>query len=254
MDTPKIILARHAQSYANLLEGNPNDPHHERLSRSVMDADITELGLNQSIELGEKLENKNITIVYVSPLRRALETALAAFKNHPNKPKLVCLPILRESLYSASDFPNDIQKTIEDPSFKDVDFSLFDRYQDKKLYWLEDSCELEVKSKIYEEIQVRGIQDDYDKILDLGNELLEKAVKGGEVNYNGLETNVALFERSLLVKNVLRDLVSGLKEGEKAVAMTHFLLLKAISAKGLTGHDIYGYIKFKNCDFWELEL
>lgn len=39
----------------------------------------------------------------VSPLRRAIQTAYHLFKDHPNKPKLMVVPFLREMLSSSCD-------------------------------------------------------------------------------------------------------------------------------------------------------
>lgn len=51
-----------------------------------------------------KFEDLRIETVFVSPLKRAVETAVLLFKDHPNHPKFVVEPYLREMLLSACDF------------------------------------------------------------------------------------------------------------------------------------------------------
>lgn len=256
MEKVSIIFARHGQSYANVIEGkyDPDDPHSARLDKSVIDADITELGIEQSQMLGQNLKDVNVKIVFASPLRRAIETALKAFENHPNKPKIVCLPILRECIHSSSDIPTDILKNMKDPSFADVDFSLFDSYPDKQLYWLEDFFDPEVKAKIESEIETRGIKNDYDRIIDLTLELLEDAIRNGDPEDNRLERTMAQYERSIKLRQVLKEKVQDLKGDEKAVCVSHFLILKALTSEGVKNNKFYGHLRFKNGEHHLLDI
>ena len=44
------------------------------------------------IERKKDYEKLDIKYVYISPLRRAIETAYYLFKDHPNNPKFIILP------------------------------------------------------------------------------------------------------------------------------------------------------------------
>ena len=65
----KIIFEAHATSYDNELE----------ISSGYNDVDLSELGLKQAHELGERYKSKNIAAVYCSDLQRAYKTAAIAF-------------------------------------------------------------------------------------------------------------------------------------------------------------------------------
>ena len=52
----------------------------------------------------------NYKVVYVSPLRRTLMTAMHMFKNHPNKDNIQfkVLPVVTEAMISTVDVASDI--------------------------------------------------------------------------------------------------------------------------------------------------
>ena len=63
----------------------------------------------------------DIGLVYVSPLRRALETCELIFNNHKGSPKIVVNPLFREVILSNCDIGGGI---LESKSiFKEYDFS-----------------------------------------------------------------------------------------------------------------------------------
>jgi len=72
----------------------------------------------------------------VSPLVRALETALVLFKSHHNQPKILVVPWMREHLHSTCDVPsnfNEVRQRFE-KEYPNIDFSLFDRFEGD-LHW-----------------------------------------------------------------------------------------------------------------------
>jgi broad specificity phosphatase PhoE len=62
----RIAFARHGQSEANVLREISNRGHRHGL---------TELGREQSMSLAQKLGDRDVTMIYASPLLRAVETA-----------------------------------------------------------------------------------------------------------------------------------------------------------------------------------
>ena len=56
-----------------------------------------------------------MTRVWVSPMRRALKTAILMLKDHPNAANLtlVVVPLCREFLHTTNDLPSDVFELIE---------------------------------------------------------------------------------------------------------------------------------------------
>ena len=56
----------------------------------------------------------NLKVIFVSPMKWALQTAYLLFKDYPNFKtiKIIVHPDLRESLHSSSDVPGPLSKTI----------------------------------------------------------------------------------------------------------------------------------------------
>lgn len=73
-----------------------------------VDAPLSDRGVQQCEEQREQVKSlPNITRVYVSPLRRALETAWRLFRESPRFKDIqfVVLPLLRETLHTCCDIP-----------------------------------------------------------------------------------------------------------------------------------------------------
>ena len=86
----------------------------------------------------------DIEIVYVSPMRRTLQTSYHIFKNKDNfnQIKFIVLPDLRENFFSACDIPNDVDLVKAEYSQlfgENLDFS--------RVYELMDKSESEIIKK-----------------------------------------------------------------------------------------------------------
>mgnify|MGYP004610028411 FL=1 len=68
----KIILIRHAECVGNISN---------RLS-GITDFELTDNGKRQAQKLAKELRNKNIDVIYSSPLRRAMDTAKYIARNN----------------------------------------------------------------------------------------------------------------------------------------------------------------------------
>ena len=68
----EIILARHGETEWNV----------DEIFRGRADIDLNETGLKQAELLAEYLRNVNITAIYSSPLKRALNTSAAIARHH----------------------------------------------------------------------------------------------------------------------------------------------------------------------------
>ncbi len=61
----KIFIIRHGQDTDNA----------ENILNGHRDTELTDLGCEQACEMGNKLKNENIQVIYTSPLKRAQKTA-----------------------------------------------------------------------------------------------------------------------------------------------------------------------------------
>jgi broad specificity phosphatase PhoE len=89
MPAKRIHFIRHAQSRHNALALTAPDDDVLRRDPGLRDAPLTELGQRQAQALAQEIAPlREIELVVVSPLTRAIQTTLAAFDGHP-APRLV---------------------------------------------------------------------------------------------------------------------------------------------------------------------
>lgn len=106
-----IILARHAKAVVNVHKKSAK--HHrdyERLNgikydTKYIDSEISEEGWKGIEIFSEKMKDLNIKYVLVSPLKRAMHTAIAGLQEHPNfeNIKFVIFPCLKACLTATMD-------------------------------------------------------------------------------------------------------------------------------------------------------
>mmetsp|Transcript_11366 Transcript_11366/g.22321 ORF Transcript_11366/g.22321 Transcript_11366/m.22321 type:complete len:238 (+) Transcript_11366:238-951(+) len=102
----RVYLIRHAQSELNSALATVNREDRDamrniRYGPTYMDAVLTEHGRHQANELCGEVHALPIKKVFVSPLRRALETAHILFNEHPQRPQVYVLPLIAEQIKSA---------------------------------------------------------------------------------------------------------------------------------------------------------
>jgi hypothetical protein len=156
----QVILQRHGRSFANTAfhdrlikyEG-PNHKLMWTLDMSIRDSYLDPLGIQQCEEVQCITNHLKIHTIFISPLRRALQTTYHVYKSHPDfeKIKFIILPSLREGLNTSSDIPANINDTVREFSelFPHLDTTFFEEYADKDhnnhyiklntLYFLEDT-------------------------------------------------------------------------------------------------------------------
>ncbi|KAI0206776.1 histidine phosphatase superfamily [Astrocystis sublimbata] len=85
---PTIHLIRHA--HAQNIVGKDADP-------DIRDPSLTDVGFSQCKELGAEITRRfgSIDIIFTSPMRRTIQTALAAFEKHTKHTRAVVLPLLQ---------------------------------------------------------------------------------------------------------------------------------------------------------------
>ena len=88
-----IILIRHARSESNeILEKITRDPSHltvddirnQMFKLHQIDSPLSEMGVSESIEASKHAAKIKFKTVWISPMKRCLQTALYIFRDHPN--------------------------------------------------------------------------------------------------------------------------------------------------------------------------
>ncbi len=75
-------MIRHGQSVSNLFESE-HGPLLAHIERSLIDPKLTEVGRQEAIEKQALANQLDFSLIYVSPMRRTIETAYLIFKEHP---------------------------------------------------------------------------------------------------------------------------------------------------------------------------
>ena len=118
-----IFLIRHGFSEFNKKhlvlkkDGGKDDERWTALkgNTDVIDAPLAAIGVHQALVNAPKLVDLNITRVMVSPMRRALQTAIHMFKSHPNLDKMqfIVVPHCHEIMHTSNDIPMDVYQLIK---------------------------------------------------------------------------------------------------------------------------------------------
>jgi broad specificity phosphatase PhoE len=105
----KVFIIRHAQSEANVFEAE-HGPVAAHKAHALIDPPLTTKGVQEAIAQQKLTNTIDFTRVYVSPMRRAIQTAYYMFREHPNFDKIefVLAPLVREVLLGADGIAQDI--------------------------------------------------------------------------------------------------------------------------------------------------
>jgi len=246
-----VICIRHAQSTFNIAEAkakqdNNFDKIEFRYLKEYIDCPLSELGKKQAEEAREKLKQENIKIILASPLSRCLMTAKIMFEGHPSNPKVIVVPELREKIHSACDIPDNIELLMKE--FPEFDFSLFEKFSRKKLWFLELINDDTLREELLAEIKEKNIEDDLEAVKDI---IIRRLQENHPV---GMESELDLHERVIKSKEIVRKYLEQVKEGERVALISHFLYLRSLTAKYFQdGAPVMG-MRFQNCVPVEIEF
>lgn len=259
-DSSQVLLQRHGRSLANESYAMIKDhSNFEELSKwicdpSLRDPRLSETGHQQWRDARPLVNNLKIHTVFVSPLRRTLETAYLCYSAHPDfeRIRFVILPIIRESLNTSSDIPSDVDQVIEE--FKELipqlDDSLLDQYEDRKHYFIED-LQTDVKDVIKAELG----DDDEDP---LGSNAYELFIRESKQVFPGrLESKWNVYDRSVKAKKFIKNYIGNyqIPKDQKIVILAHWIYFymhtgswdwKCDREKELSYPT--EYIRMKNCE------
>lgn len=146
-----------------------------RVDTSYYDVNLHKIGVLQCESNQEQLNKVNFKTVFVSPMRRTLQTAIHMFKNHPQKKeiKFLVVPIIREVLETACDIALDIEDIMDKygPNSEqchglEFDFSLMYMYGQPQLWQVYTLANFEKQRDILSQVAVdkRGISN-YKEVL-----------------------------------------------------------------------------------------
>ncbi|CAD7961538.1 unnamed protein product [Amoebophrya sp. A120] len=168
VEKSKVICVRHAISCANyaqmasklpkffdkykLRKQEPFESFEQRMTvkigtaRSLVDCPLHPYGVLQTEKRAHLLANVDFHTVFVSPLRRTLQTCNSLFKNHPGREKIkfVVLPMIREWVRYTDGIPCDYAQRLKflfssktkNQCDLDFDFSLLEEDLLEKNYWI----------------------------------------------------------------------------------------------------------------------
>lgn len=91
----------------------------------IIDSPLSPKGIDQWKKASELAHSVDFDYIFVSPLRRAIETAYYMFRSHPNfhRIKFILHPMVRENIMTAGDIPGDINKVVDQYGWEFPDFN-----------------------------------------------------------------------------------------------------------------------------------
>ena len=225
--TNQVVLYRHATSNENIKfskKGITSEEMKElNCSEVERDSEIADVGIDLAVSKQKIFNNMNIHTVFVSPMKRALQTAYHSFKNHPNfdEIKFVILPKTRESINFSSGIPSNIDIVIDQfkEVFDNLDDSELDKYSDRLHYFIED-IDKHMYEEILEEKQYKESDPIKSNVFDL---IIEKAQK---LKPKELESKLSILKRANSVKQHVLDYIKNVDPEQKVVIVTHDLFLR----------------------------
>ncbi|CAI2373423.1 unnamed protein product [Moneuplotes crassus] len=242
----QVILLRHANSEYNFEYGKMSlrnysieDERILRVRKDLRDAPLSDLGLQQCKEAQPMANRLDVGYVFVSPMKRALETAYNVFLSHPNfdNIKFIVLPMLKEAIDTTCDIPMNIKDTISDyrNKFKKFDTSEVEKYSDQEHYFLRD-IDLEFSKKI----STSKIYDPSDPIGSNAYDLLLDEI---DRNYpNKIEKDLNILKRVALAKNHIKEFITTTSPGDdsKIILVGHSYYFKMWTAQWENPLSSYG--------------
>jgi hypothetical protein len=258
--TSHVFIQRHAKSIANeeydKIKDHSNFEELEKwiLDPRLRDPKLCESGVRQWLEARSLVKHFKIHTIFVSPLRRSLETAYHVYKDHSDfeSIRFIILPSIRESLNTSSDIPSDIDSIISE--FKEVfprlDSSLLDDCEDRKHYFIKD-----LQSDV-SEVMTSDLKDDEND--QLGSNAYELFIKESKKIFPArLESKWNVFDRAVRSKNYIKNYIriNQIPKDQKVIILSHMIYFYMHTGtwdwKCDRDHELSyptEFIRMKNCE------
>ena len=199
---------------------------------SLIDASLHPIGIEQCLNSQSEVNQFNYSIVYTSPLRRALETTLHMFKNHPNKDKIkfIVLPMAAETMNSASDIGSDVNELQQQYKDQEIqfDFSMINDMDVPQL-WQTGMIENQpIKEMILRDLtwQLPNYTDHTPGLT----KIFQQIMLG---NLRMIDTMDSQGNKTHKMLCFLNEQAKQLKDDEKIGVVTHFNTIASLTAKGV---------------------
>lgn len=227
-EASQVLLQRHARSMANESYAQIKDhSNFTELSKwicdpTLRDPRLSETGHHQWREARALVNPLKIHTVFVSPMRRTLETAYLVYHTHPDfeNIRFIVLPAIRESLNTSSDIPSDIDQIIEEfrELIPQLDDSLLEEYKDRKHYFIED-----LQSDVKDVIKADLDENEEDP---LGSNAYELFIRESKQVFPGrLESKWNVYDRSVKAKKIVKNYIRNyqIPKDQKIVILAHWI-------------------------------
>lgn len=237
-DTTTITIIRHAHSLWNAAEVYPSFGSHEVMVYlpDLMDPALSNAGITQALYMSQEIKKTPFDFVFISPLRRSLQTASYLFSNNPGNPKMIVLPLISERLGCAADIGSDY-RTIK-KEFPTFDFTLVDALENPEYWYLENIANVEWKSSVIKKLKEEAIRDKDTAAFVL------KQMK--EYDRENCEPETDIKIRADKAKEFLKKFISKEGKEKKYAIVSHAVYLHVFTKTD----DKDGYW-FKNCEIKE---
>ena len=194
----KLIITRHGKTEWNK----------KRLWQSISDIELSEEGKKQIKKLSKRLKNHNIEIMFVSPLKRARQTAEEIRKFHPNA------------------------QIIIDDDLKELNFGIFEGLSDEQ-----------IKEK-YNEIWEAREKDKFNYKIPGGESYAETEVRALRILNKIMKTkkDTVIIAHATINKLFFKKL---LKKSLKEISK-NFFNNTSVSIFNIKGDDVF--VEEFNCD------
>ena len=248
---PKIWLVRHGLSVFNYwsrtyghraaefgnqgaVEKDPDYMHlpgiKDKMDVRLADPDLHKKGIAQAEKAQEKINKMNVRYVFVSPLKRTLDTCRGLFGTYPKKKDLIIKvnPLVRELLGSPCDVPVDtLTSRKRDYEPLGYDFSQLEKYEKKDLFFLYNMNSPE-KERLFEAINKEPSKPYVQVIAEVMKKFRKEQKKGNRK----IESFVNARERAVEFAQFLVNFIptAGLGESDDIVIVTHSLFISYCTA------------------------
>lgn len=236
----------HYLTYIHNIGGTDADYRDNALRIEDRDASLWDRGLKECESAKPVADLINIHTVFISPMKRALQTAYNIFGDR-SEIKFVIIPKAKEALKWVSDVPVNMQYLIDEFSMKfpNLDTSLFDAYDNMLNYFYEDLDE-EIKSKIQDKIEPK--EDD-----PIGNNIWDLIVDQIAVTFpDRIESHQNILNRANWVKDFVKKYQ--VPQDQKIVLLAHFSFLQFFTGEwdyipedGIVRSNPDRFVELMNC-------
>lgn len=163
--------------------------------------------------------------MYVSPLRRALETCKEIFENHKSKPKIFPHPLFREMLLSNCDIGARVVESRD--IYKDDDFSFLSGYKYPNLWSVYELLDKSRAAEVITEIEIL-CDNNEEEILKHGHLKLLDIIK--RLHPDTIESQEDCNKRTELQKKLFKEIGNTLPEGKCIALIGHSRTLHAFTS------------------------